>query len=894
MTLTESEHDFIGREDIKKTFCDTIFTAATDAQIFSIHGMAGLGKSQLIQYLVRVCQEKHILYCLIDGFIAKDPIVVLEIIRNQLSSWAAFVEFDSVVKEYKLLAQIAPQRYSDSKNEQMEHLVSLLLTGIKSLTERQLVILFFDTYEIFEIEDDWFRGFISKGVSACSDNFKVIVAGRNSLSWEVEDRGFWRHKIFSLKLPMFTYDEVVEYVSKRLGDTYVQIARQIFEFTEGHPLCVCIAVDDIEDSIRENTISFDDNYFPAHTAEIHEEIKAQFFYTRIIQRISDPLLKQAILFGIIMRRLSAEVLVAILEPELTYAQAERVIHELKRYSFVERYEQNGSYYFKIHDLIRRIRLRELRDDVLQYKEYHRRALRYYEKAAENTPPLSKDTFLAEKMYHQLVVNENLGIQLFQTLFERHRLSSTYAFCSQLIDMVAEHQLTGENSLWFYYYCACNANDYNRWEEAEQYCSKVIENTQNRLLEALSRQELAYSLLRLDKWSLASEHYLKSCSIFNALGEMAHEGLVYRDMGDLNRHKGDWDVSLENYQQALVLAKAVNAQYLEAQASNSLGILYKNIGLWQDSIICYKRSKLIFEGINDKYSLSKVLNNLGIVCWYNGNWDDALVYLQSSLKIKRETGNYYGQGHALNGLGKLYLSLGRSSEAIATFIQSLNSFDKVESRYGRGIAMTGLGETYVFLGDPNQAEKYFQQSLDISLELGSKYGQGLNLIGLGDVFQLRSNFETSLDYYMQSLKIMRLLGNKYEIASALLKMCVVYQQQNKRSYLSYYKKLCKKIANEMDFYNILTSIELLEGKSKLESKQYKLGFPYIAKACKYAAKYNIITLEKSIKEAAKLLTIIGQTDPTSAIMGRKIIIDAWISDKSMQTIYPNFSRKLDSQ
>jgi tetratricopeptide (TPR) repeat protein len=819
-------------------------------RVLFIKGMAGIGKSMLLKRLSSICIDRRISHCFLDLEGEKDPALLMTKIANQLSTNYA-IKFGSFIESVGNYERLRKTRSTEDEKTHhkkevrrvTEEFISCILDNIAKNTP---IIFFVDTYEEFKFENEWFRYFVHRLIEDPSKPIYFVIGSRIDAKWDWIDREFWRKRIMTIKISPFTFKDISFYIKKRLkskfGSIEEKIKYRIHELTEGHPLSVSIAVDDLESAL-ENGELLDADYLNQQAIRLDQKIVAQFFYNRIVNRISDNNLRLALLYGIIMRRLNAEVLVSVLDGHLTYKEADEVVQKLKGYSFVERYKNGKDQYFKIHNLLRRARLYELREDILKFRDYHYRAFSYYQKAektiSENKTEI-KQQFLAQKMYHQLVIDEESGFKLFRELFDQAITHLRFAYCSHLVELAEEQELSLPNKRWIEYFKGTVANSYNKWSVSIEIFSSLSTKKLPIELRAKALNEKANALHRLGKWSEAAELYSQSIEILKD----SESAYVWNKLGSLYRQQSEWVKALKCYEHNLVISQTIGDTQGQANAQNYMGILLKNIGDFQKASKNYNDALSIYQRLKNRAEELKVLNNLGILYWYQGKWQESIKLLEQSLVINRQICDRYGEGHALNGLGRVKLAIGESNEARNLFFKCFDAFESVGNQYGCGIAQQGIGEAYARLKEYPEAKKHLEKALEITSEQKNKYGQGFVYDTLGEIARQEQDWECAIKYYETSLELKQKLGSLYDITVTRVHLCMCYQQCNKFRELTRLWKKAWATASEATFFDQMAQLNFIYGEYLFTKGKTHKALTYYVSALVDAMNYNPITLQKT--------------------------------------------------
>ncbi|MBM76750.1 MAG: hypothetical protein CMK59_15185 [Proteobacteria bacterium] len=232
-----------------------------------------------------------------------------------------------------------------------------------------------------------------------------------------------------------------------------------------------------------------------------------------------------------------------------------------------------------------------------------------------------------------------------------------------------------------------------------------------------------------------------------------------ELGHIEREQSVYAKALEYYDLATTLYKEQNNHKGIAEVYRRKGIVLYEKASYDEALKSYNEALLIVRDVGDRRLEGDVLSNLGIVLLEQGDKEAALKYYHHALEIHRELGDRHNQGRVLGNIGVIYEKQLSYKEAIDYFEQSLEIFREIGDRRNQGIFLGNMGNIHHRMSSPNEALSYYRKSLEIHRELGDKRNEGMFLGNIGIVYKQQGEYERSLTHYQAALEIQREIGNR---------------------------------------------------------------------------------------------------------------------------------------
>jgi tetratricopeptide (TPR) repeat protein len=304
---------------------------------------------------------------------------------------------------------------------------------------------------------------------------------------------------------------------------------------------------------------------------------------------------------------------------------------------------------------------------------------------------------------------------------------------------------------------------------------------------------------------AAEYYEKGLAL---LGE-SHVGRrieALHDYGDVLQLQGRIDDALAAFREMLTLAYRLDLRRKGGAAHNRIGRLYRETGALEEAAKHLATAMVLFEAdgdergvastiddigklhwlkgeypqalvalrdglgrrrkLADRRSIALSLNNLGLVLQDSGQFKEALEALEQSLLIRREIGDRIGVGVTLNNLGTVAQDQRDFTTALALFGEALLVCKQIGDRNRIAMVLTNIGEVHYRSGNPAEAIKILGEAEGLCDDLGDKLGLAEVLRGLGKAYMLKGDLAKARDCIGRAVDLFAAVRSKVHLGIAL--------------------------------------------------------------------------------------------------------------------------------
>jgi len=152
--------------------------------------------------------------------------------------------------------------------------------------------------------------------------------------------------------------------------------------------------------------------------------------------------------------------------------------------------------------------------------------------------------------------------------------------------------------------------------------------------AESHRVIGVGYYYIDESVKAIHNYLIALNYFTELKDLAGEGRVYNNIGNLYRYT-DYDLSLEFFNKTLVILKKLNDKPITAGVYNNIGTVYYHKNSFYQALNYYNRSSELFTELKDSVNIVQLMENKGVIYFNLHQYDKAEALLLNANKEARQ-------------------------------------------------------------------------------------------------------------------------------------------------------------------------------------------------------------------------------------------------------------------
>ena len=743
----------IGRKEEKNKITQAI--RADGEQILFLEGMAGIGKTSLLEFAEKIAKKYQVVCLPIIDFYDTEmhahPALEAAILSTLDPEKGNFAEY----WEYR--EQLVPG--GKTLKEHQDKLWTLFLKGYTNLTAHKRVVLRFDTAERLEYERDsedvlddcevltqdapsweWLLRRIGD-----LHNTVILIAARPTPAGGLKQRLLEAHKerVAVLTIGGFTISETKSYFKKtdigsQVANESPEMVRKIHLLTEGRPILIALALDWLERGMWERHIH------PVtlkelkilQTAAFKEEQagkmkKAWQKWNEVQRSFEIALVEQirgldhtgldvAVKYTALARKgCNVELLSRLMN--IPSEEAERVVERLLDLSFVKSPRGTRQLFFlhdEMYDLVERNIWLVDWPDYTEQARLDRIIVEWYMeqidslneqiKAAPDRQVWSdlrryQQLLQSERLYYQFDEDPRLGYREYSHLDEQAIGSRDHEWDAWLRN----------EALWFMTHRAWRhgkpaapvGNQYPRRDPAWMKDGKVEHNP---AIDFDCRRRWIFRYIAQNEPAKAAriaEKLLQKSKEFPHPDQPElYQGSVQIALATAQAFMGGKyvEAAVRNFSEGIQALESVRAEHREPWLYPYLlgtAYLYKGLAArgslrLKEAVQAYCQAIFrYYRKIDYKAGLAEAMNNLAYIYARQGLLHEGLDSCQKGLAIRKELGDDYYIGLSLNTKAIIQERLNRPVTAIRNSLQALELFKKINDERGIILAEINLGRSY---------------------------------------------------------------------------------------------------------------------------------------------------------------------------------------------------------
>lgn len=296
----------------------------------------------------------------------------------------------------------------------------------------------------------------------------------------------------------------------------------------------------------------------------------------------------------------------------------------------------------------------------------------------------------------------------------------------------------------------NKNDFYNVNETIEHYIRLTDNTiQSDLDSAMYYAELAHSQLTNNtpdsiklmvfnnlgdvyrergNYSMSLENYLEALKVVNEnknpgakkamhldnyAGIQINIGSVYIFLDSLNLALLHYDTAMNAIKSIAEIDPELNTEELKIKIYNNTAGIYLQLKEWDNALENYRRALEINTKLRNEGYRASLLNNIGVCYFQKQDYYAANDYFRQALIIRQEIGDNPGQAKSFNNLAKVQLNLKRYEKAREYSENSLSIANETNSLDAKANALKIIAEIYDSLRDYHNAYLFYQDYKRIS-------------------------------------------------------------------------------------------------------------------------------------------------------------------------------------
>ncbi len=254
------------------------------------------------------------------------------------------------------------------------------------------------------------------------------------------------------------------------------------------------------------------------------------------------------------------------------------------------------------------------------------------------------------------------------------------------------------------------------------------------------------------------------------GDVRYELVLAREA--VNDLRGERDAQAQDLAMLVILAEEMdNGRYL-AQAALRQASYFEAVSDYEAALKAANQAVTHALQTRETASETEAYISWGRVLWRQGEYEPARVKLTHALGLARQNHYLQSQAKSLNTLGHVHLFQGQYPEAEAYYRQALEIYRSAGERQGEADILSNLGVIFYDLADYLNARDFDEQALAIYQAIGDRRGETIVQSNLGVLYCDLGDYAAARDYHQRALEIRLIIDDRQGEATSLVNLGLV--------------------------------------------------------------------------------------------------------------------------
>ncbi|MEU0504470.1 tetratricopeptide repeat protein [Nocardia sp. NPDC005998] len=255
-------------------------------------------------------------------------------------------------------------------------------------------------------------------------------------------------------------------------------------------------------------------------------------------------------------------------------------------------------------------------------------------------------------------------------------------------------------------------EYAGREESHQQALTCYRELGNRLGEANALNDLAVLRQLTGDFAAAAEFHRQALALYREVGSLRGEAIALDNLGLVSRLNGDRNQAAELRKQALIRYRELGDRIGEANSLLGLGLICGDAGDYSEADDLHRQALVIYRALGARRGEANALVNLGVLCRHRGRYDEAAEFNEHALTRFAAIGDPYGQAEALNERGQLGIETNEFDRARKSFADALQLAIRIHSAVEQARALEGTARCLAENGEFDTAATHLEEAIEI--------------------------------------------------------------------------------------------------------------------------------------------------------------------------------------
>ena len=322
----------------------------------------------------------------------------------------------------------------------------------------------------------------------------------------------------------------------------------------------------------------------------------------------------------------------------------------------------------------------------------------------------------------------------------------------------------------------NSRDYGSARRLLQDLAEFAVGCGDAKMEAVAYHQLGIIAEEQRDFKTAETWYKKSLAIKEKQGNEHGAASTYHQLGRIAQEQRDFKTAETWYKKSLAIEEKQGNEHGAASTYHQLGRIAEEQRDFKTAETWYKKSLAIFEKQGNEHGAASTYHQLGIIAQEQRDFKTAETWYKKSLAIFEKQGNEHGAAITYHQLGRIAQEQRDFKTAETWYKKSLAIFEKQGNEHGAAITYHQLGIIAQEQRDFKTAETWYKKSLAIKEKQGNEHGAAITYHQLGRIAEEQRDFKTAETWYKKSLAIKEKQGNEHGAATTYHQLGIIAQEQ----------------------------------------------------------------------------------------------------------------------
>jgi serine/threonine protein kinase/tetratricopeptide (TPR) repeat protein len=285
----------------------------------------------------------------------------------------------------------------------------------------------------------------------------------------------------------------------------------------------------------------------------------------------------------------------------------------------------------------------------------------------------------------------------------------------------------------------------------------------------ARNNLGAVHFETGRFAEARAQYEQAIALAREAADPAAEEMALSNLGVLLNALGQYEEAERHLRERPARAREIRDPAAEANANGNLGHALMNLGRFEEARACFERLLMLSREIGYRPGEHHAFANLGAVLQELGRYDEALACLEAQLRLSHETGLRKGEAVGLANRSQLFAAMGDFDRARAGLEAARTLCDEGGFRWFESSLLECWGAIELDAGDAPAAERRYREALAQYRAADNRSGIADVQVSLGAIAAALDRPEEARSHLLEAMAIATELRSGRELVRAAVEL-----------------------------------------------------------------------------------------------------------------------------